>query len=55
MANDGVSNSRALKKANEELAELIGLQLRSQAVDGVACLHRTDADMTFLQAAGEQL
>ena len=55
MAHDGVNNARALKKANEELAELIGLQLRSEAVNGVACLHRADADMAFLQAAGEQL
>ena len=37
---DSTTASRAAKKANEELAALIGAKLAGEAKDGVVTLHR---------------
>ena len=50
LSTDNTSATRAAKKANEELAALIGEKLAGEAVEGVVSMHRSEADMVFLQA-----
>lgn len=40
ISGDSIVASRAAKKANEELAGLIGAKLAGEAVGGVVTLHR---------------